>query len=178
MIFLYGADQINAILHEIITSDANINHVILADKTGLTLAYSSRFAFDEFETEALGAIASAVYLASEQQGQNVGLAALDIIISEFSDGLILVASCGSTVLCLITDTGVQLGLVRRTMKMAAEKTRNILDVEAKPTTPAETAATPTPTPTPAPEPVVTEEKKVQDEFISDLELALRELEQF
>lgn len=177
MIFLYGADQINAILHEIITSDANINHVILADKTGLTLAYSSRFAFDEFETEALGAIASAVYLASEQQGQNVGLAELDIIISEFSDGLILVASCGSTVLCLITDTGVQLGMVRRTMKMAAEKIRNILDVEAKPAIPAETS-TPTPTPTPAPEPVATEEKKVQDEFISDLELALRELEQF
>jgi len=177
VIFLYGADQINAILHEIITSDANINHVILADKTGLTLAYSSRFAFDEFETEALGAIASAVYLASEQQGQNVGLAELDIIISEFSDGLILVASCGSTVLCLITDTGVQLGLVRRTMKMAAEKIRNILDVEAKPVTPAATL-TPTPTQTPAPEPVATEEKKVQDEFISDLELALRELEQF
>ena len=177
MIFLYGADQINAILHEIITSDANINHVILADKTGLTLAYSSRFAFDEFETEALGAIASAVYLASEQQGQNVGLAELDIIISEFSDGLILVASCGSTVLCLITDTGVQLGMVRRTMKMAAEKVRNILDVEAKPAIPAETS-TPTPTPSPAPETVATEEKKVQDEFISDLELALRELEQF
>ena len=176
MISLYGADQINAILHEIITSDANINHVILADKTGLTLAYSSRFAFDEFETEALGAIASAVYLASEQQGQNVGLAELDIIISEFSDGLILVASCGSTVLCLITDTGVQLGLVRRTMKMAAEKIRNILDVEAKPTTPAETP-TPAPTPSPAPETIATEEKKDQDEFISDLELALRELEQ-
>ncbi|MBY9000227.1 MAG: roadblock/LC7 domain-containing protein [Candidatus Heimdallarchaeota archaeon] len=172
---MYGADQINAILHEIITSDANINHVILADKTGLTLAYSSRFDFDEFETEALGAIASAVYLASEQQGQNVGLAELDIIISEFSDGLILVASCGSTVLCLITDKGVQLGLVRRTMKMAAEKVRNILDVEAKPKTAVET---PSPTPKSKLEPVMTEEKKVQDEFISDLELALRELEQF
>ena len=128
MICLYGADQINTILHEIITSDANINHVILADKTGLTLAYSSRFAFDEFETEALGAIASAVYLASEQQGTNVGLAVLDIIISEFSDGLILVASCGSTVVCLITDAGVALGMVRRTMKIAAEKIRNILDM--------------------------------------------------
>ena len=100
---MIGADRINHILHEIITSDALINHVILADKTGLTLAYSSRFAFDEFETEALVAIASAVYLASEQQGQNVGLAELDIIISEFSDGFILVASCGSSVLCLITD---------------------------------------------------------------------------
>ena len=174
MIQLYGADQINAILHEIITSDANINHVILADKTGLTLAYSSRFAFDEFETEALGAIASAVYLASEQQGQNVGLNELDIIISEFEDGLILVASCGSTVLCLITDTGVALGMVRRTMKMAAEKIRNILDVEAKPV-PAPEAQ---PTPVAPVEPVVVEEKKVQDEFISDLELALRELEQF
>lgn len=172
MICLYGADQINTILHEIITSDANINHVILADKTGLTLAYSSRFAFDEFETEALGAIASAVYLASEQQGQNVGLAELDIIISEFQDGLILVASCGSTVLCLITDTGVALGMVRRTMKIAAEKIRNILDVEAKPVPPPEVQ------PIPAQQPVVVEEKKVQDEFISDLELALRELEQF
>ncbi|NPD87226.1 MAG: hypothetical protein HGN29_00790 [Asgard group archaeon] len=169
---MYGADQINTILHEIITSDANINHVILADKTGLTLAYSSRFAFDEFETEALGAIASAVYLASEQQGQNVGLAELDIIISEFQDGLILVASCGSTVLCLITDTGVALGMVRRTMKIAAEKIRNILDVEAKPVPPPEVQ------PIPAQQPVVVEEKKVQDEFISDLELALRELEQF
>ena len=168
MIYLYGADQINTILHEIITSDANINHVILADKTGLTLAYSSRFAFDEFETEALGAIASAVYLASEQQGTNVGLAELDIIISEFSDGLILVASCGSTVLCLITDTGVALGMVRRTMKIAAEKIRNILDVEAKPVTAPETR------PVVAPQPIVAEEKKVQDEFIS----ALRELEQF
>lgn len=172
MICLYGADQINTILHEIITSDANINHVILADKTGLTLAYSSRFAFDEFETEALGAIASAVYLASEQQGQNVGLAELDIIISEFQDGLILVASCGSTVLCLITDTGVALGMVRRTMKIAAEKVRNILDIEAKPVPPPEVQ------PIPAQQPVVVEEKKVQDEFISDLELALRELEQF
>ncbi|MHA2357926.1 MAG: roadblock/LC7 domain-containing protein [Candidatus Heimdallarchaeaceae archaeon] len=169
---MYGADQINAILHEIITSDANINHVILADKTGLTLAYSSRFAFDEFETEALGAIASAVYLASEQQGQNVGLAELDIIISEFNDGLILVASCGSTVLCLITDSGVALGMVRRTMKIAAEKIRNILDVEAKPVPPPEVQ------PLPAAQPIVVEEKKVQDEFISDLELALRELEQF
>ena len=175
MIYLYGADQINTILHEIITSDANINHVILADKTGLTLAYSSRFAFDEFETEALGAIASAVYLASEQQGTNVGLAELDIIISEFSDGLILVASCGSTVLCLITDTGVALGMVRRTMKIAAEKIRNILDVEAKPVTPTPEAR---PVAVETPQPVVQEEKKVQDEFISDLELALRELEQF
>ncbi len=168
---LYGADQINAILHEIITSDSRINHVILADKTGLTLAYSSRFDVGEFETEALGAIASAVYLASEQQGQNVGLSELDIIISEFSDGLILVASCGSSVLCLITDTGVQLGMVRRTMKIAADKIKEILDVDAKPVTPAVSK----------PKPIITVEKqeeKVQDEFISDLELALRELEQF
>jgi hypothetical protein len=76
---------------------------------------------------------------------------------------------------LITDTGVALGMVRRTMKIAAEKIRNILDVEAKPTTtPPETQ----PVVVATPAPVVTEEKKVQDEFISDLELALRELEQF
>jgi len=172
VITVHGADQINSILHEIITSDANINHVILADKTGLTLAYSSRLAFDEFETEALGAIASAVYLASEQQGQNVGLDELDIIITEFNNGFILVASCGSTVLCLITDKGIQLGLIRRTMKLAAEKIRKILDVEAKPVPPP-VEVTPK-----QPEPVAVQPKATEDEFISDLELALRELEQF
>jgi hypothetical protein len=58
------------------------------------------------------------------------------------------------------------------MKIAAEKIRNILDIEAKPVPPPEVQ------PIPAQQPVVVEEKKVQDEFISDLELALRELEQF
>ncbi len=174
---IIGADKINSILHEIITSDPLINHVILADKTGLTLAYSSRFSFDEFETEALGAIASAVYLASEQQGRNVGLESLDIIISEFDDGFILVASCGSSVLCLITDSGIQLGLVRRTMKIQSEEIRKILDVEERAKQPpieqraVESVSTPTvvnPEPTPS----------VQDEYLSDLELALKELEEF
>ena len=59
------------------------------------------------------------------------------------------------------------------MKIAAEKIRNILDVEAKP------VPAPEVKPVAAAQPVVVEEeKKVQDEFISDLELALRELEQF
>ncbi|MHA1303284.1 MAG: roadblock/LC7 domain-containing protein [Candidatus Heimdallarchaeaceae archaeon] len=170
---IIGADKINSILHEIITSDSLINHVILADKTGLTLAYSSRFSFDEFETEALGAIASAVYLASEQQGRNVGLEDLDIIISEFEDGFILVASCGSSVLCLITDSGIQLGLVRRTMKIQSEYIRAILDVEEKPV-----EIKPEPTVVqPKPE-VIEEVESVQDEYLSDLELALKELEEF
>jgi len=175
VIRIIGVDKINSILHEIITSDPLINHVILADKTGLTLAYSSRFAFDEFETEALGAIASAVYLASEQQGTNVGLENLDIIISEFEDGFILVASCGSSVLCLITDAGIQLGLVRRTMKIQSENIRAILDVETKPIEAKQPVSTPTQVSTAEPTPKV---ESVQEEYLSDLELALKELEEF
>lgn len=176
---MIGADRINHILHEIITSDPLINHVILADKTGLTLASSSRFAFDEFETEALGAIASAVYLASEQQGQNVGLDNLDIIISEFTNGLVLVASCGSSVLCLITDSGIQLGLVRRTMKLAADNIRDILDVEEKPVTKLIETKKPRPVTTQvSTDEVSASSEGEQDEFISDLELALKELEEF
>jgi hypothetical protein len=58
------------------------------------------------------------------------------------------------------------------MKLAAEKIRNILDVEAKPVPPPQQEIQPV-------QPVATTvEEKVQDEFISDLELALRELEQF
>ena len=61
--------------------------------------------------------------------------------------------------------------------IAAEKIRNILDVEAKPVTTPEKTEPVVAAPA-EPQPVVAEEKKVQDEFISDLELALRELEQF
>ena len=173
-----SADKLNKILHNVIISDPGIQRVILADKTGLTIAHTSRFAFDEeVDIDGLGAIASAVYLASEQQGSNVELSTLEVIISEFHNGKILVASCGSSVLCVITESRIQIGMVRQTMKQAAKLIGDILDTTA--VQPAYEAA-------PAAAPATGTSTSYQsdfgamddDEFVSDLELALRELEQF
>lgn len=170
-----NADKINRILHDVIIADAGIQRVILADKTGLTIAHTSRFAFDdEVDIDGLGAIASAVYLASEQQGANVDLSTLQVILSEFNDGKVLVASCGSSVLCLITEANIQIGMVRQTMKRAAGVVREILDAQivAEPAYATPSAYPPAETLAEASDPIE------EDDFVSDLELALRELEQF
>ena len=122
-------DGLADILHEVITSTAGINRVILADKTGLTLAHTAKFDFDEtIDIDGLGAISSAVYLASETQGANVHLKDMQVVIAEFVNGKIMVANCGPAVLCLITDNNIAIGMVRMLMKQAAKKIQKILDV--------------------------------------------------
>ena len=171
-----SADQINKILHEVIVSDSGISRVILADKTGLTIAHTSRFAFDEdVDIDGLGAVASAVYLATEQQGTSVSLEDLRIMISEFDKGKILIASCGKTVLCLITEAEIQIGLVRQVMKDAAEQIMTFYGTQMK--VPQTHANTPDEEDYAFAQ--MTETVDDRDEAIlSELEVALKELEHF
>ncbi len=121
-------DGLSDILHELITSTGGINRVILADKTGLTLAHTVKFETDpNIDIDGLGAISSAVYLASETQGMNVNLTNMEIVIAEFSNGKIMVADCGPAVLSVITDNDIAIGMVRMLMKQAAKKLRKILE---------------------------------------------------
>ncbi|MCH8908212.1 MAG: roadblock/LC7 domain-containing protein [Candidatus Heimdallarchaeota archaeon] len=166
--------EIQSICHKILVETPGVSRVILADKTGLTLVHLSRFDFDLRDVESMGAIASAVYLASEQQGYNVGLEVMTTLVSEFKEGKILVASCGNAVLCLITDNDVALGMARMTTNQAAQGIENLLDeligedfdeldsLDAQPVIPIQGAET----------------SPAEDEFLSDLQSALRELENF
>ena len=120
-------DKVLAICHNILVTNPGVSRVILADKTGLTLANLSRFDFEFKDVEALGAISSAVYLASEQQGSNVGLVEMTMLVAEFKGGKIMVASCGSAVLCVITDNDVTLGMARIAINQAAKKIETILN---------------------------------------------------
>ncbi len=119
--------EIQNICFNILVKTPSVNRVILADKTGLTLVHISKFDFDLRDIDSMGAIASAVYLASEQQGLNTGLENMSTLVAEFSNGKILVASCGNAVLCLITDNDVALGLARMTITQAADEIKTILD---------------------------------------------------
>ena len=121
-------DEIKDICFNILVTTPGVSRVILADKTGLTLVHISRFEFDLRDVESMGAISSAVYLASEQQGYNVGLEEMTTLVAEFQAGKILVASCGNAVLCLITDNDVALGMARMTINQAAKQIESLLDI--------------------------------------------------
>ncbi|MHA2403249.1 MAG: roadblock/LC7 domain-containing protein [Candidatus Kariarchaeaceae archaeon] len=169
-------EEIQNICHNILVQTPGVSRVILADKTGLTLVHISRFDFDLRDVESMGAISSAVYLASEQQGFNVGLEEMTTLVAEFREGKILVASCGNAVLCLITDLDVALGMARMTTNQAAKEIEGILEelieadweeidqISQEPIVPVELPSE--------------EEFPQEDEFLADLQSALRELENF
>lgn len=169
-------DEIQNICFNILVQTPGVSRVILADKTGLTLVHISRFDFDLRDVESMGAISSAVYLASEQQGFNVGLDEMTTLVAEFKSGKILVASCGLAVLCLITDNDVPLGMARMTLNQAAKQIESLLDTLI--------SSDWEELDTMAKEPVAATGTKdegmfeEEDEFLADLQSALRELENF
>jgi predicted regulator of Ras-like GTPase activity (Roadblock/LC7/MglB family) len=82
------------ILSKIIKSERGIKKVSLVDRTGLTIASVSKFSYFPADVDGIGAIASAVFCASEEQGKNLELGGLEIVTSEFSGGKIFASSCG------------------------------------------------------------------------------------
>ncbi len=166
-------EEIDNLLHDVIIKDGSILQVILADKTGLTIAHTSRFEIDAKDTDALGAIASAIYLASEQQGNDVNLKGLNMIISEFSNGKIFVSDCGNAVLSIITEKNVNIGAIRMLIKETSEKLKEQVDRMIAPVE--EVAEEVTPVQETASEEVVVDDAK---SIISDLEYALKQLDEF
>ena len=115
------------ILTDIIRQDKQIKKVILVDKTGLTIANVSKLSYYPVDVDSIGAIASAVFCASEEQGKNLSIGELEIVTSEFSEGKIFASSCGKGVLCVISDPDVNIGLVRLVMKKQGVQLANELD---------------------------------------------------
>ena len=167
-------DKIKDICFNILITTPGTSRVILADKTGLTLVHHSRFDFDIKDVESMGAISSAVYLASEQQGFNVGLEDMTTLVAEFQSGKILVASCGNAVLCIITDNDVALGMARMTINQAANQIEELLEELIEVDWP-EMELEPETAPL---SPMTIEEDGEESEFLLDLQNALRELESF
>jgi predicted regulator of Ras-like GTPase activity (Roadblock/LC7/MglB family) len=104
------------IMTEIIRQDKGIKKVILVDKTGLTIANVSKLSYYPVDVDSIGAIASAVFCASEEQGKNLQIGELEIVTSEFSEGKIFASACGKGVLCVVSEAEVNIGLIRLVMK--------------------------------------------------------------
>ena len=115
------------ILTEIIRQDKGIKKVILVDKTGLTLANVSKLSYYPVDVDSIGAIASAVFCASEEQGKNLQIGELEIVTSEFSEGKIFASACGKGVLCVVSEAEVNIGLIRLVMKKQGVQLADELD---------------------------------------------------
>ena len=116
------------ILSKIIKSESGIKKVILVDRTGLTIAQHSKFSYFPADVDAIGAISSAVFCASEEQGKNLELGDLEIVTSEFSGGKIFASSCGPKgVLALISDPDISIGLIRLILKRSGDKLKEVFD---------------------------------------------------
>ena len=116
------------ILSKIIKSESGIKKVILVDRTGLTIARVSKFSYFPADVDGIGAIASAVFCASEEQGKNLELGDLEIVTSEFTGGKIFASSCGPKgVLTLISDPDINIGLIRLILKRSGDELKEILD---------------------------------------------------
>ena len=115
------------ILTEIIRQDKGIKKVILVDKTGLTIANVSKLSYYPVDVDSIGAIASAVFFASEEQGKNLQIGELEIVTSEFSEGKIFASACGKGVLCVVSEAEVNIGLIRLVMKKQGVQLADELD---------------------------------------------------
>ncbi|MHA1905680.1 MAG: roadblock/LC7 domain-containing protein [Candidatus Thorarchaeota archaeon] len=115
------------ILTEIVRQDRGIKKVILVDKTGLTIANVSKLSYYAVDTDSIGAIASAVFCASEEQGKNLQIGELEIVTSEFSEGKIFASACGKGVLCVVSEAEVNIGMIRLVMKKQGVQLADELD---------------------------------------------------
>jgi predicted regulator of Ras-like GTPase activity (Roadblock/LC7/MglB family) len=115
------------VLSNVMRSEPGIKKVILVDKTGLTIAHVSKFSYQPVDVDGIGAIASAVFVASEEQGKSLEIGELKILTCEFDNGKIFGASCGKGVLCVITDAEINIGMIRLVLKKSTEELQKVLD---------------------------------------------------
>ncbi|MHA2218533.1 MAG: roadblock/LC7 domain-containing protein [Candidatus Hodarchaeales archaeon] len=119
--------KFDSVLSKIIKSEPGIRKIILVDRTGLTIAHVSKFSYVSVDVDGIGAIASAVFMASAEQGSNLTIGGLDIVTSEFDTGKIFASSCGRGILTIISDAEVNIGMIRLLMRKANEELSTILD---------------------------------------------------
>jgi hypothetical protein len=115
------------VLGNVMKSEPGIKKVILVDKTGLTITHVTKFTYQPVDVDGIGAIASAVFCASEEQGKSLEIGDLKIVTSEFESGKIFAASCGKGVLCVITDAEINIGMIRLVIKKSSDELQKVLD---------------------------------------------------
>jgi uncharacterized protein len=93
---------------------------LLVDKDGLVV--SSTLLEDE-DAEMLGAMSAAMFGAIVKAGERIGVGQLRNTIIEASEGSIQLVEAENLILVVITEKGVNLGMIRMEMRKAATRIR-------------------------------------------------------
>ena len=126
--FSINTRSFDRILSKLLNSESGIKKVILVDRTGLTIARISNFSYFPADVDGIGAIAGAVFSATEEQGESLELGGLEIVTSEFSVGKIFTSGCGSSaVIAIISDPDINIGLIRSILKRSTDELKKILE---------------------------------------------------
>ncbi|MHA1275790.1 MAG: roadblock/LC7 domain-containing protein [Candidatus Helarchaeota archaeon] len=96
-------DEIDKILKKIFIAEHGLKKLILANKTGLTIAHASDTLEHLAEMDDLGTIAALVYGASENFGESLDLGPLNMITLDFKEAKISIVPCGEGILCFYSD---------------------------------------------------------------------------
>jgi predicted regulator of Ras-like GTPase activity (Roadblock/LC7/MglB family) len=117
--------QISDVFQKMISGESGIKHILLADRTGVTLMSHSRNPWESL-MDGMGAIISAVFVASEQQGMSLASGNLDMVTSEFDKHKVFSMSVMGTILSIITARNVQMGLIRLLMNKYGKTIEDLL----------------------------------------------------
>ncbi len=91
---------------------------MIVGKDGLVIASQIP---GNIDAELVGAMASAAFGAAERTASEIGMGSLEQTMIEGEHGKTLMVDAGEGILVVLTDAKVNLGLIRITMKRAAEK---------------------------------------------------------
>jgi predicted regulator of Ras-like GTPase activity (Roadblock/LC7/MglB family) len=96
-----------------LTSLRGVTGAALVDADGFVTHVRRDF---EIDTDALGAAVQIMYGSAQRAAANVGQGNPNVLLSENSDGLVMLAPCGGGILALVADREVMLGAVRFEVK--------------------------------------------------------------
>ncbi|AEF96538.1 roadblock/LC7 domain-containing protein [Methanotorris igneus] len=94
---------------------------MVVGKDGLVIAAQLP---SNIDSELVGAMASAAFGAAERTAAEIGQGKLEQAMIESEFGKTLMTDAGEGILVVLTDAKVNLGLIRISMKRAAEKIKN------------------------------------------------------
>ncbi|MHA1941506.1 MAG: roadblock/LC7 domain-containing protein [Candidatus Hodarchaeales archaeon] len=104
---------IHELLIKLVKSTPGLQHVMLTDSTGLTIANLSRSS-NQLELEGIGALTTALFLGMGYQGGEMKLGELGFVFSEFSSGKLVMQS--------IEKNYVLVGVISHTASVQKVKT--------------------------------------------------------
>ena len=116
--------SIHNILIKILKNTPGLQHAMLTDSTGLTLANVTRSS-SSLELEGIGALSMALFIGMKQQGNEIQLGPLGFVFSEFSEGKLVLQSISDD--CILVGVISHNANVLRVKKSIKRYTNEISD---------------------------------------------------